>query len=448
MRNLSFCLSMLATLIITVANNLSAQNPIIMNQFTADPSARVFEGRVYLYPSHDILAGEGRGRAGWFCMEDYHVFSSENLIDWTDYGVIVSQEKVPWVGSKSYAMWAPDCIYRNGKYYFYFPAPANDATYGRGFSIGVAVSDKPYGPFTPQPAPIKGVHGIDPNPFIDKDGQAYLFWAARAFCVAKLKENMLELEGEPQVIQGLPEKGLKEGPYVFERNNKYYLAYPHVQDTTERLEYAIGESPMGPFKVGGVIMDETHDCWTNQQSIVEFKNQWYLFYHHNDLSPHIDKNRSVRVDSLFFNEDGTIQKVIPTLRGVGITDASRKIEIDRYSLISNKGASTGFLDTLNTFGGWKTILDTANAWIQYNGIDFGSKNFKTVKVRALSTTGGTIELRLDKVDGPTIARVEIAKSNEWNTIKANVSELKPGVHNLVVSLIDNKPVEVDWLTFE
>ena len=138
-------------------------------------------------------------------------------------------------------------------------------------------------------------------------------------------------------------------------------------------------------------MDETHDCWTNQQSVVEFKNQWYLFYHHNDLSPHFDKNRSVRVDSLFFNEDGTIQKVIPTLRGVGITDASREIQIDRYSLISNKGASTAFLDTLNTFGGWKTILDTANAWIQYNGIDFGNKNFKTVKVRALSTTGGTIE---------------------------------------------------------
>ena len=144
MRNRSSCLSMAATLVLTVANNLSAQNPIITDQFTADPAARVFEGRIYLYPSHDILAGEGRGRAGWFCMEDYHVFSSENLVDWADHGVIVSQEKVPWVSSKSYAMWAPDCIYRNGKYYFYFPAPARDTTYGRGFSIGVAVSDKPY----------------------------------------------------------------------------------------------------------------------------------------------------------------------------------------------------------------------------------------------------------------------------------------------------------------
>jgi beta-xylosidase len=117
---------------------------------------------VYVYPSHDILAGEGRGRVGWFCMEDYHAFSSSNLTDWTDHGVIVSQDKVPWANSRSYSMWAPDCIYRNGKYYFYFPALAKDSTYGRGFSIGVAVSDKPYGPFALQPEPIKNVHGIDP----------------------------------------------------------------------------------------------------------------------------------------------------------------------------------------------------------------------------------------------------------------------------------------------
>ena len=130
-------------------------------------------------------------------MEDYHVFSSDNLTDWTDHGVIVSQDKVPWVNSKSYALWAPDCIYQNGKYYFYFPAPAKDTTLGRGFSIGVAVSDNPYGPFTPQPEPIKSVRGIDPNPFIDKDGQAYLYWSARNIYVAKLKENMLELASEP-----------------------------------------------------------------------------------------------------------------------------------------------------------------------------------------------------------------------------------------------------------
>ena len=160
-----------------------------MDQFTADPSARVFDGKVYVYPSHDILAGEGRGRVGWFCMEDYHVFSSENLTDWKDHGVIVSQDKVPWVNSATYSMWAPDCIYRNGKYFFYFPALAKDTTSGRRFSVGVAVSDKPYGPFIPQPEPIKGVRGVDPNPFIDKDGQAYLYWSARRYLYGKAERK-------------------------------------------------------------------------------------------------------------------------------------------------------------------------------------------------------------------------------------------------------------------
>ena len=125
-----------------------AQNPLITNQFTADPSARIFGNRVYVYPSHDIIAKDGKGRPGWFAMEDYHVFSSANLSDWTDHGVIVSQQHTPWIKPNSYSMWAPDCIERNGKYYFYFPStPTDTLTYGKGFAIGVAVADRPEGPF-------------------------------------------------------------------------------------------------------------------------------------------------------------------------------------------------------------------------------------------------------------------------------------------------------------
>ncbi len=448
MRNNNYYQFILVVLIIFVSDNLFAQNPIIRDQFSADPSARVFDGKVYLYPSHDILANEERGRPGWFCMEDYHVFSSENLTDWTDHGVIVSQEKVPWVNSKAYAMWAPDCIENNGKYYFYFPAPANDSTLGRGFSIGVAVSDNPYGPFTPQPKPIKNARGIDPNVFIDKDGQAYLYWAARNFYVAKLKEDMLELASEPQIIEGLPNKGLKEGPFMFERHGIYYLTYPHVPDSTERLEYAIGDNPMGPFKITGVIMDEKPGCWTNHQSIIDYKNQWYLFYHHNDLSPNFDKNRSVRIDSLSFNEDGTIKKVIPTLRGVGITNASSNIQIDRYSVKNYEGSSVAFIDTSNKFGGWKTILDNKNAWIQYNGVDFGSNKFKSVNVRAKSKTGGTLQLHLDKIDSPVIADVKIPKGFEWTTINSPLLEYESGIHNLIVQLKNNIDIEIDWVSFE
>ena len=438
----------LVFLIAALTSAVFAQNPIIRDQFTADPAARVFEGKIYLYPSHDILAGEGRGRIGWFCMEDYHVFSSDNLVDWTDHGVIISQDKVPWANPKAYSLWAPDAIYRNGKYFFYFPAPAKDTTLGRGFSIGVAVSDKPYGPFTPQPEPIRNARGIDPNPFIDKDGQAYLYWAARNIYVARVKDNMLELASEPQVIEGLPDKGLKEGPYLFERNGRYYLTYPHVQDKTEQLENAMGDSPMGPFKVMGVIMDASPECWTNQQSILEFRGQWYLFYHHNDLSPNFDKNRSVRIDSLFFSDDGTIRKVIPALRGVGVTDATQKIQIDRYSAISERGASVDYLDTLNRFQGWKTRLDTANAWVQYNSVDFGGTRFRSVIVRASSRTGSTLELRLDRPGGPVNARIDIAESSQWTIVRSPLSELQSGIHNLIVRLTDNNSVDIDWIRFE
>ncbi len=437
-----------ALLLQVVTNDSFAQNPIVTDQFTADPAARVFGDTIYLYPSHDIPPTEKRGRVGWFCMEDYHVFSSSNLTDWMDRGVIVSQDKVPWVNSKSYAMWAPDCIDRHGKYYFYFPAPARDSMYGRGFSIGVAIADRPYGPFTPQPEPIKGVHGIDPNPLVDRDGQVYLYWAARNIYVAKLKENMLELAGEPTVIEGLPAKGLKEGPFAFERNGIYYLTYPHVEDSTERLEYATSDKPTGPFKVTGVLMDAIPGCWTNQPSVVEFRNQWYLFYHFNDLSPRFDKNRSVRIDSLFFNNDGTIRRVIPTLRGVGITASSGKIRIGRYSARSAEGASIDFIDTLDTFKGWKTMLDEAGAWIQYNAVDFRSKNIKLVEVRTLSKTGGTLQITVDQPDGPEVAEVSIPRDSDWTTVRASVLGIHTGVHNLIVRLKEKSNVEIEWLSFE
>jgi hypothetical protein len=435
------------SLIFSALNNLTAQNPIICDQFSADPTARVFNGRVYVYPSHDILAKPGHGRVGWFCMEDYHVFSSSNLTDWTDHGVIVSQNKVSWVDSTSFSMWAPDCIERNGRYYFYFPANMK-AGLGRGSSIGVAIADNPAGTYTPQPEPIKNVRGIDPNLFIDKDGQAYMYWAMGNISVAKLKENMLELESDPQVVGELPRQGLKEGPFLFERNGIYYMTYPHVQNKIERLEYAVGDNPMGPFKVMGVIMGESPmGCWTNHHSIIEFNNQWYLFYHENDLSPEFDKNRSVRIDSLFFNNDGTIQKVTPTFRGVGVTSALKNIKIDRYSHKSETGVSVAFLDTLNTFKGWKTILGKQNAWISYNAVDFGGKKIKSVRVKALSQTGGTLQIRLDKTDGTLLAEVKLPKGTGWNTIDTSMLKYQKGIHNLVVVLKDNNPVEIDWIQF-
>lgn len=426
-------------------NNAGAQNPIIKDQFSADPTARVFNGKMYLFPSHDIPAPDNFPRKDWFCMADYHVFSSLNLTEWTDHGVIVSQEKVDWVNPTSFSMWAPDCIERNGKYYFYFPANVKT---GRGFGTGVAIADKPEGPYIPQPEPIAKVRGIDPSVFIDKDGQAYIYYSLNRIFAAKLKDNMTELASDPVVLGDLPTKGLVEGPFFFERNGIYYLTYPHVEKVTERLEYATSDNPLGPFIVKGVIMDETPmGTWTSHHSLVEYNGQWYLFYHNSAYSPKFDKNRSVCIDSLFFNPDGTIQKVIPTFRGVGLTSATSQIEIDRYSIISPEGVSVALMDTLNTFKGWKTVLDKQNAWIRYNAVDFGSKKLKQVQVNAASPTGGTLQIRLDKPDGVILAEVKIAKGTDWSTVKKRVSRYQKGIHDLIVVLNDNNAVEIDWIKF-
>lgn len=439
-------LFLLLSAAVTIAST-QAQNPVIGNQFTADPTARVFNGKIYMYPSHDIPSPIDRLKE-WFCMADYHVFSSTNLTDWTDHGVILTQNDVPWVQPDSYSMWAPDCVYKDGKYYFYFPStPKGEGK--RGFSIGVATADSPEGPFTPEAEPIKGVFGIDPCVLIDTDGEAYMYWSGRGLSVAKLKPNMTELASEPMQVQGLPSKGFKEGPYAFKHNGKYYLTFPWVQDKTETLAYAMGDSPMGPFDFKGIIMDESpSSCWTNHHSITEYNGQWYLFYHHNDYSPNFDKNRSARIDSLFFNADGTIKKVRPTLRGVGTTDARSKIQIDRYSAISPYGVSIDYLNPSNTFEGWQTLFHRADTWVAYNRVDFGNAPVKRLKARVRSEKGGTITLRTPGDKGMAIAELPIKPSEKWTEISTSVRNAPTGMQDLIVTQTGGNPVAVDWISFE
>lgn len=423
-----------------------AQNPIIRDQFTADPTARVFNGKLYLYPSHDIPSPIERLKE-WFCMADYHVFSSDNLNDWKDHGVILDQNFVPWAEPDSYAMWAPDCVYKEGKYYFYFPT-APRGSEGKGFAIGVAVSENPEGPFMPQRQAIEGVQGIDPCVLIDKDGQAYLYWAGNGLYMAKLKENMVEIASEPVAVTGMPE-GFKEGPFVFERKGIYYFTFPWVKETTETLAYAMGDNPMGPFEFKGIIMDESPtECWTNHHSIVEYGEQWYLFYHHNDYSPAFDKNRSARVDSLAFNADGTIRKVTPTLRGVGITDARTRIHLDRYSQIDAGRATISFLDEADPFQGWQTTFHKKSGWVQYNSVDFGTEPVEEITLRARSKSGGTLEVRAGGKEGRLIASVNIPANKGWTETRVKVIHAPQGLQDLYVSLQKGSAVAVDWIGFD
>ncbi|MDR2119179.1 MAG: glycosyl hydrolase 115 family protein [Tannerellaceae bacterium] len=431
-----------------IGSALYAQNPLIRDQFTADPTARVFNGKVYVYPSHDIPSPVERLRE-WFCMEDYHVFSSDNLTDWTDHGVILSQDKVSWVDPDAYSMWAPDCIERRGKYYFYFPAAVKDTLRGRGSMIGVAIAERPEGPFVPRAEPLKGVYGIDPCTFIDRDGRAYIYWAGMGNLMgAELSDNMLELASEPVVIRSLPEKGLKEGPFVFERGGKYYFTFPWVEESTESLVYAVGDHPLGPFEMKGTFMDRwPSGCWTNHHSIIEFRNQWYLFYHHNDLSPQFDKNRSIRADSLFFEADGSIRKVIPTLRGVGVTDARREIHVDRYSRLSDAGASVGFLHPHRTFDGWKTLLSKRDAWVQYNRVDFGSGRLRFAEARVLSPGGGSLQVCVGSPKGAVLANIQAPAGREWTAISVPLAVSPAGLQDLFVRSSGKGAVEIDWIRF-
>ena len=462
--------TLLSTVVLCLAASaVQAQNPIIRDQFTADPTARVFNNKVYLYPSHDIVPPVGQ-RQDWFCMEDYHVFSSENLTDWTDHGVIVTQNKVPWVRPDSYSMWAPDCVERNGKYYFYFPSAPKD---GRGFGIGVAVADRPEGPFICEPEPIKGISGIDPCVLLASDGNAYIFWGAGR--CAKLKPNMKELADDTpkekvkfgnrefemygvNCLKDLPNRQA-EGPFAFEYNGNYYLTYPYVRENTEVLGYAMSKNPMGPYEYKGLIMPEHENgCWTNHHSIINYKGQWYLFYHQNAFSPRDDKRRSVQIDKLFFNPDGTIKEVKKTMRGVGVNKATEKIEIDRYSTASSD-VTTSLIDTVNTFRGYQASLPKKGSWLHYADVDFSPITDAYLIVNAKA--GGNTEfcVREKNAKGKVIARVTMNvvtqmgqfrrdQSNQWLTQTVNLEYVPKGVTDLCVTCEGDAEVSINWVQFK
>jgi oligosaccharide reducing-end xylanase len=420
--------------------HIMGQNPLINGQYTADPTVRVFNNRLYLYPSHDIVSPVSTNKK-WFAMSDYHVFSSNNLTDWTDHGVILDQGQVAWGQHDGYGMWAPECVEHNGRYYLFFPDKMKS---GKSFGIGVAVSKSPIGPFSPQSQPLSNVKGIDPCVLQTGKGESYIFWADSNIYMARLADNYLSIVTKPKIVKGLP-TGFKEGPFAFERNGWYYLSFPWVRqkDGTECLAYAMSRQPQGPYKFKGLLMKEWNNrCWTNHHSIVNYQGQWYLFYHHNDYSPTFDKLRSVRADALSFRDDGTIIPVIPTERGVGITDARKHIQVDRYSLLSDTGASVQLIDSLRPFLGWELTLDNG-AWAQYDRVKF-TPMLTTLQIKAKSTHGAKVNVWMKD---HLIASATVRPSDVYHTININCKSQPTGINNLKVEAVDGT-VTVDWLSFE
>ena len=435
---------------------LFAQNPIIKGLYSADPTARVFNGKVYLFPSHDIISPVEPERK-WFCMEDYHVFSSEDLVNWTDHGVILDQKNVPWGNPEGYSMWAPDCVEKDGKYYFYFP----NASKGRGFAVGVAIADRPEGPYIPQPEPIQGINGIDPCVLQASDGNAYIFWG-NGRC-AKLKPNMIELaDDNPKTtmkwgnrememigvncLEGLPSRQA-EGPFAFEKDGNFYLTYPYVKENTEVLAYAMSKNPMGPYEYKGIIMERSqNECWTNHHSIVNYKGQWYLFYHHNDYSPNFDKNRSVRVDKISFLPDGTIEQVTPTLRGVGETKATDHIQMDRYSAVYHYGVYDDLLDAANPFEGFYIHFARGNTWVRYDEINFGetAPTSAVFRIRSAAPSKVSFQTRDEKIVGT----FDLPASKDWKEVKLPFETPLTGMQNIKLIVDEGKDLDLDWISFE
>jgi hypothetical protein len=322
-------------------NKKAISQPLVSHIYTADPSAHVFDGKIYIYPSHDIDAGIPFNDNGdHFGMEDYHILSM-NTVDSEviDHGVALHVDDVPWAERQ---MWAPDAAYKNGKYYLYFPAKHANGI----FQIGVAISDSPVGPFAPEPEPIKGSYSIDPAVFEDEDGKFYMYlggiWGgqlqkyrnnkyaeeneeplanepALGPIVAILSDDMKEFAEEPKEIKILDKNGKEllasdnehrffEGPWTHKYNGKYYFSYS--TGDTHFICYATGDNPYGPFTYQGRILNPVVG-WTSHHSICKVDEKWYLFYHDSSLSKGVTHLRSIKVTEITYNDDGSIVTIDP-----------------------------------------------------------------------------------------------------------------------------------------
>ena len=313
------------------------RKPLINDLYSADPSAHVFNGKLYIYPSHDEdIEVEDNDNGDQYAMRDYHVYEMTDTETYPkDCGCIFTLEDIPWASKQ---LWAPDCAEKDGKYYFFFPARDKEGM----FRIGVAVGDSPAGPFKPEKEYIKGSYSIDPCIFPDTDGKFYLtfggLWGgqldqykdnkwskdnkepkgsepAKMPKIVLMKDNLLEFAEEPRDLVIVDENGKEltggdeerrffEDPWLFKKGDTYYFTYS--TGTTHFICYSTSKNVYGPYTYRGVVLTPVLG-WTTHHSILEFKGKWYLFYHDCERSKGVNHKRNVKFRSLEFNEDGTIK---------------------------------------------------------------------------------------------------------------------------------------------
>jgi len=435
----------------------NAQNPIIQTKYTADPAPMVYNDTVFLYTGHDEDDATG------FKMLNWMLYTSTDMVNWTDHGIVASLKDFKWVNTDNGA-WAPQCIRRNNKFYLYCPVP-------NGLGIGVLVSDSPYGPFKDPigKALIKnGPQDIDPTILIDDDGQAYLYWGNPELWYVKLNEDMISCSSEPKKMpEFIKTKGEKdpfhyqEGPWVWKRNGHYYVAYASTC-CPEGIGYAMANSPIGPWEYKGMIMEGDPRSSGNHPGVIDYKGKSYVFGFNyailkQTMSKHYER-RSICLENLIYNADGTIQKLpfwSKNVMQLGVLNPYQRTEAETMAF--SEGLKTDMVTEWERSGrnnkkiGDKIFITSIHNgdYIKVQGVDF-SKGVTSVDVSVASLSGGKIEIHTDKLDGPIMGTINVTTSGEgdsWKTITTPVKNIK-GVHDLFFVFKGDKDLfNFDWWKF-
>jgi arabinoxylan arabinofuranohydrolase len=392
-----------------------ADNPIVQTNYTADPAPLVHEGKLYVYTSHD----EDVTVNNFYTMNDWRLYSTEDMVNWTDHGSPAGLRSFSW-GTDS--AWAPHGIARNGQFYLY--VPLNNNTGGR---IGVGVSDNVAGPFTDplgRDLAQSPSSDIDPSVFIDDDGQAYMYWGNATLNYVRLNEDMISYSGAPTAV-ALP--GFTEGPWFYKRQSLYYMIYAGMGGATEKISYATSDSPTGPWNTRGDIMG-SGSTFTNHAGVVDYKGHSYFFYHNSALPGGNDFKRSVCVEEFSYAADGSIPQLTMSANGPDAIATLNPFEqVEAETIAFSSGLKTEACD--DTGAGLNVTQISAGDYIKVKNVDFldGVTSFEA-RVSS-SGSGASIELHLDSPSGTLLGTCDVSGASSWTTTTCPVSG-GSGTHDL------------------
>ncbi|MFF2910542.1 family 43 glycosylhydrolase [Paenibacillus sp. NPDC057934] len=403
-------------------------NPAITSIYTADPSAHVWnDGKIYIYASHDMDPARGCD-----LMDRYHVFSSEDMVHWVDEGEILSSDDVSWGRPEGGFMWAPDCAYKNGTYYFYYPHPS-DSNWNDSWKIGVATSDKPASEFTDQ-GYVPGLGGfalIDPCVLVDDDNSAYMYYGGGSVCLGgELNEDMISLKDGMKEMEGLED--FHEAAWVFKRNGLYYLTYADNLEDHNRMRYATSENPLGPWTYRGIFLEPT-GCSTTHGSVVEFKGQWYLFYHNQAISGQ-GNLRSVCIDYLDFNEDGSIKTVVQTLEGVSSVGPAPAVNPQQKSYPAAKSKVFGGAEIRKLESGQSVVTDLEHegSYVLFENVDGGEGGRSSVELHyATGERLAKLQLTVNEKNYSLLNALSTGGPQEFGGVTDITVHLQPGEANTI-----------------